>query len=180
MSSRSSTHDKTNETDRNQCQVCKHLWPDGPKTGIFAPCWNCLLIKGADGQPLHVVWPGCRRCYIGLLQDLACRRCGSWLMPHGLIWHGQQLPEAQFDKYPAGWRLEYWAVHGAPHQQLLPHIRAHLRVRYSDKSPTRLEFVNFHRKEMGLERLMPPPESEEAEQLTDLAQVIESIGRKAS
>ena len=145
--------------DHNQCRKCGKLWPH-PKAGIFAPCWNCMEARDQKGDPLHMTWPGCKQCVTVETSELICERCGVWVMPQGLWWHGNLLPKVEFDRYPAAWRLEFYAIHGAEEPAMLPTIRAHLRARYSDRSLTRLEMVNQARVKMGL---MPIAEDENGE-----------------
>jgi hypothetical protein len=128
-------------SDLDTCQVCGKVWAHR-KLGIFAPCWNCILVRDAAGRPVHVVWPGCTECVSKPLAELTCSRCGVYVMPHGLWFNGSRLPLSELGRYPAAWRLELWAIEGAPDKALVPYIRAHLRRSYSADSPTRLDVIN--------------------------------------
>lgn len=97
-------------------------------------CWFCQMHRGCpDCTPR----PG--------LENLdtrgaasTCPRCGLFMSALPFLLQGAS-PQ-QFQIYPSGWRLEYFAIHGGP-KSLLHAVRVHLR---DDKARGRVNQVLRH------------------------------------
>jgi len=105
-----------------------------PERAMFEPCWNCFT-SDAQGNKTFLSPSGCRECICGGLgpggsiarRNQTCPRCGSYVSRWGLLFNGQRLPRPVFDRYPAAWRIAFWATHGTPDRGDLGYVRAHLR-----------------------------------------------------
>jgi len=116
---------------------------------MYAPCWNCVE-RDSGGTVIAWLAPvGCQMCMSHRRRDHVCNRCGAYVSRWGFLRHGERLPPAEFDRYPAAWRIAYWAVYGAPTPALTGVVREHLH------DLANLHFVNVMRREIGEE---PYPE----------------------
>lgn len=102
------------------------------------------------------VWTPCRKCHASMGCQI-CRprevplflcdpcKCGTYTTMGTFALNATPMPESLFESYPAGWRLEYYAVYGAPNPQWLPMIRSHLH------SPAAAKRVNSLLRYLGQE-----------------------------
>lgn len=117
------------DAETPSCLTCA----SGERSKIYAPCWNCKRPQG------------CTNCTHGRRRDAVCR-CGVYVSRWGLLYNGRQLPDRDFDRYPATWKIAFHAVHGASSKAYLPYVNAHL----CDLS--NLHVVNtVRRKELGMD-----------------------------
>lgn len=99
-------------------------------------CWKCQLFT--TGCPTCSPWPSFDE-YEARVSKAVCPRCGVYTVGDGFLLWGNRLPPQEFDSYPGGWQLEYWAIYGAPDRRFLPSIRHQLRgVEHSLKRVNRV------------------------------------------
>ncbi len=112
---------------------------------IYPPCWNCVERNPNTGRVTAWLSPtGCADCFKQPIEDYACGRCGSYVFREAFVRNAERLPEWEFNRYPASWRLAYWAVRGAPSAGTVPYLRACLR------NESNLRFVIRMRRQFGL------------------------------
>ena len=112
---------------------------------MYPPCWKCED-RDVHGKLLgHTSPTGCATCADATKPaSLVCSRCGSYITRNAFVWHGSQLPPEVFERYPASYRLAFWAVHGAPSQARVGQVRTFLRQERNAK------FVAMMREQLGL------------------------------
>lgn len=112
------------ESSRFGCAECGADLCKRPHNGMRWPCRRCQFVD--NGKIVVRSWVTAANCSPEGLRELDCPVCNSILTIYGFLWRGGQLPPALFQRYPAAWRLAYYAVYECP-ERAVSYVEHELR-----------------------------------------------------